>query len=539
MLRRASPWLLLVLLVFAGCSRCGDKQAVLGAKPTTPARFLPRGAQASLVVPDLGVLGEKLARFQNLKLANFVAQLQNATSAEAFVSSIMRQVGVDLRSRQAMEAAGIDPARGAGAALLGGNQAFSVLGVKDEKTLRDTFSKLARDRLGASESAEQKVPGGTLVTFSRPGAQQQQQPALGLLFTEGYALLGAGAVVPQLSTYATLPAEKSLAEEPLLSTSLKRLPAERDFHVFLPGGIGFLVPAGTTQAVTVTGTLGERAVTLRMDSPWPDTQESLAALAPKEAPELLGYVPDDSFLVARYRGDPAQLGGVWPYLVGPYVTRAVQESGFDLKGEVLDKLKPGIVAGVALSPSVNLGGGVPSLDLRRTNPFRFVHLVVVGEAKDAASLPPTLEKVPSIAQRFGAEVKPEDVNGQRVYLTSYRQGEGAHFAAVGNKVVLAAPRSRLEAALPRLAAPAGNNPVAEDLRGALQGPVLTAVLDLRRLSDAVKALPSEAWGIGGFAIKATTVRWLEATDDLRAVTLGLSEKEKALQAELTLWLAPR
>jgi hypothetical protein len=535
MLRRASPWLLLVLLVFAGCSRCGDKQAVLGAKTTNPARFLPRAAQVSLVVPDLGVLGEKLARFQNLKLANFVAQLQNATSAEAYVSSIMRQVGVDLRSRQAMETAGIDPARGAGAALLGGNQAFSVLGVKDEKTLRDTFSKLARDRLGASETAEQKVPGGTLVTFSRPGSPL---PLLGLLFTEGYALLGAGPMVSQLSGYATLPAEKSLAEEPLLSASLKRLPAERDFYAFLPGGIGFLVPAGTTQSVTLTGVLSERAVTVRLDTPWPDTQDSLAALVPQQSPELLGYLPEDSVFVARFRGDPSQLGGVWPYLVGPYVTRAVQQSGFDLKGELLDKLKPGLVAGVSLAPTVQLGAGIPSLDLRRTNPFRFVHMVVVGEGKDATSFPATLEKVPAMAPGFGAEVKPADVNGQRVYLTSYRQGEGAHFAAVGEKVVLAAPQSRLEAALPKLKGPAGTNPVAEDLRKAVDGPVLGAVLDLRRLSEAVKALPSEAWGIGGFAIKATTVRWLEATDDLRAVTLGLSEKEKALQADLTLWLAP-
>lgn len=535
MLRRASPWLLLVLLVFAGCSRCGEKQGVLGAKTTTPARFLPRAAQASLVVPDLGALGEKLARFQNLKLANFVAQLQNATSAESYVSSIMRQVGVDLRSRQAMEAAGIDPARGAGAAFLGGNQAFSVLGVKDEKTLRDTFSKLARDRLGASQSAEQKVPGGTLVTFSRPGAPQ---PSLGLLFTEGYALLGAGSVVSQLSGYATLPADKSLAEEPLLSASLKRLPAERDFYAFLPGGIGFLIPVGTTQSVTLTGVLSERAVTLRLDTPWPDTQASLAALVPQPSPELLGYLPEDSVLVARFRGDPSQLGGIWPYLAGSYVTRAVQQSGFDVKGELLDKLKPGVVAGVALAPTVQLGAGLPSLDPRRTNPFRFIHMVVVGEAKDAAGLSATLEKVPAIAPGFGAEVKPADVNGQRVYLTSYRQGEGAHFATVAEKVVLAAPQSRLEAALPRLKGPAGTNPVAEDLRGALEGPVLGAVLDLRRLSDAVKALPSEAWGIGGFAIKATTVRWLEATDDLRAVTLGLSEKEKALQADLTLWLAP-
>ncbi|HEX8438707.1 MAG TPA: hypothetical protein VF697_26610, partial [Archangium sp.] len=170
--------------------------------------------------------------------------------------------------------------------------------------------------------------------------------------------------------------------------------------------------------------------------------------------------------------------------------------------------------------------------------FRYVHLVVVGESKDTTSIPATLEKVPAIAPRFGAEVKPSELGGQRVYLTSYRQGEGAHFAAVGDKVVMAAPQSRLEAALTGLKGPAGQNPVAEDLRGVLQGPVLGAVLDWRRLSDAVKGLPSEAWGIGGFAIKATTVRWLEATDDLRAVTLGLSEKEKAVQAELTLWLVP-
>ncbi|MET0400887.1 MAG: hypothetical protein ABW123_00735, partial [Cystobacter sp.] len=64
MLRRVSPWLLLLLLAFAGCSRCGDKPG--GVKTLSPARFLPRDAQASLVVPDLGAFGEKLARYQNL-----------------------------------------------------------------------------------------------------------------------------------------------------------------------------------------------------------------------------------------------------------------------------------------------------------------------------------------------------------------------------------------------------------------------------------------------------------------------------------------
>ena len=52
------------------------------------------------------------------------------------------------------------------------------------------------------------------------------------------------------------------------------------------------------------------------------------------------------------------------------------------------------------------------------------------------------------------------------------------------------------------------------------------MLDLRKLSDAVKNLPSEAWGVGGFAIRATALRWLEATDDLRAITFSLAQKER-------------
>ena len=535
MLRRATLWPLLVLLVLAGCSRCGGPLSPSGTKGTLT-RYLPRDAQATLVIPDLGALGEKLARFQNLKIANFLAQLQANQTAEGYVSSVMRQVGLDLRNRQALEAAGLDPGRGAGVALLGGNRAYSVLAVKDERALRDTFTRFGKERLGTTEVGEEKTPGGTLITFKRPGAAQ---PLLGLLFTGGFALLGTGDLVSQLSTYATLPAEKTLSNEPLLNAALQRLPAERDFYAFLPGGVGFLVPAGTTQAVTLTGALGERAVTLRMDSPWPDTEASLAALVPQQGPELLGYLPEDSFLVARYRGDPAQLDGIWPYLAGNYVTRAVTMSGFNVKTEVLDQLKSGISAGVALAPTAQLGAGMPALDPRRTNPFRFVHLVAVAEAKDATAIAATLEKVPSLAPRFGAEVKPGELAGQRVYLTSYRQGEGAHLASVGDKLVLAAPQRRLETALQRLKAQPGPSPVAEDLRGALQGPVLGVVLDLRRLSDAVKGLPSEAWGIGGFAIKETTVRWLDNMDDLRAVTFGLSEKDKALQVELSLWLAPR
>lgn len=539
MFRRAwLPSLLLVLAV-AGCSRCG-KEAGIAAGPgaSGPARYLPRDAQAAVVINDLGALGEKLARFQNLKAASFAAQLQNFASAEGYVTAVMRQIGVDLRSRQALEGAGIAPEVGAGAAFLGGNRAVSVLGVKDADRLEATFAKFSSSRLGATEKRSEKVAGGNLLTFSRPGAAE---PSLGILFLDGpkLALLGAGPSVAVLGTLATQSEETSLATSPVLAASLKRLPSERDFHVFLPGGAG-LLPQGTVEGVTLTGRIEERAVTLHADAPWPDTQAALAALEPvKDSDALVAALPADSFLVARFRGDPSHLDGAWPYLMGGYITRAVQKSGIDMKAEVLDNLKPGLVLGMSLSPTVNLASGMPDLDLRRTNPFRFVHLVALADTEDAAKTQATLEKLPAIAGDFGAKVEASDLKGQKVYLTSYRAGEGAHFALGPNgRLVVAAPQARLESTLASLAQPAGKGPVADDLKDSGKDAALSVVLDLRRLSDAVKNLPSEAWGIGGFAIKATTVRWLEATDDLRAVTLAVSRKEKALQAELSLRLTP-
>ena len=51
-----------------------------------------------------------------------------------------------------------------------------------------------------------------------------------------------------------------------------------------------------------------------------------------------------------------------------------------------------------------------------------------------------------------------------------------------------------------------------------------------------KVLPhrGHAAELGGFAIKATTLRWLEGIGDLRAITVGSNRKDKAVQTEITL-----
>ena len=170
------------------------------------------------------------------------------------MSAAMRQLGVDVRSREALEAAGIAPERGAGVALLGPGRTLSVVGVKDASALEPPSRTLARNRLGAGERAEVKVDGRTLVTFRRRGAAL---PVLGLLVVDDYALIGAGGVVGELARFAALPPAQSLAEEPVLTASLARLPKELDLYAFLPGG-GGLLPQGSVQGLTLTGASSRR-----------------------------------------------------------------------------------------------------------------------------------------------------------------------------------------------------------------------------------------------------------------------------------------
>jgi hypothetical protein len=215
------------------------------------------------------------------------------------------------------------------------------------------------------------------------------------------------------------------------------------------------------------------------------------------------------------------------------VARAIRESGFDFKGEVLSNLKPGLIASISLAPGAKLGSGMPELDVRRTNPFGFLHLVAIGEVRDETKAGESLEKIPAVARRFDAQVKRGDLHGRPVYWSTYSQGEGAHFGLFSNKVFMAAPRSRLEGVVDALEGKSkvgAGAPSNREMIGALSEGALSAVLDFTQLANAVRALPSEAWGLGGFAIKASVVRWLDAMKDLRAITFEASARDSAVQA---------
>lgn len=523
-----------LLLTLAACSRCGKQEPASAGEVT---RFLPADAELLVVVQSAAALGQRVSVLEGLKVASFAAQLQGMPDAHAYGSALMGELGVDLRSAEAIAEAGIDPHRPLGVAFLSDQSSFAVIPLKEEKKLREKLRAFAQHRLGASEVKSEGQGGLAVTSFARPSG-----PAvLGYLAREGHALVAAQSSLSKLSSFAQVPVERALASSQSLRQALARLPKERDLWVHLPPTSRLVQGTGIAGA-TVTARLGPDALTLVADLPW-SKPGLIELLARKEGPELLPLLPTDAFLVARHLGEPARLAPYWDRLVGPYLERAFREAGFDVKAEILENLKPGASFALSLAPEAKLGGAMPAFDVRRTNPFRYVHLTVVAEARDAQKMQATLEKMPAVAPRFGAKVEPTERAGRRVFLSSYAQGEGVHFAAAENRAVLAAPLSRLEEALERLASVGSTpseGPLADpELRKPFQQRAAALVIDLRRLAESVKALPADAYGVGGFAIKATYQRWLEATDDLRAVVFALDAKEGALQAELTLRITPQ
>src|SRR5262249_19894526 len=152
---------------------------------------------------------------------------------------------------------------------------------------------------------------------------------------------------------------------------------------------------GAMHGALTSVSLGADALSLFTVQPWPNTQTSVELLrAQGTAPDLFGLAAPDAFLLARSLGSPSGLAPIWPLLAGRWVEEAVKQSGFDLDAQIFQNLKPGSVLSVSLAPTVNLATGVPELDVRRTNPFGYVHLVVAGEVKDAQKAAVTLEAIP-------------------------------------------------------------------------------------------------------------------------------------------------
>lgn len=523
--------LAVVCLFFAACSKCGksgtETPAAAAAQLT---RYLPKQVEAAIVIPDVAALGEKVKLVQDLKTTNFVAQLQGFTSGAELASSFMQQLGVDLRSREEIEKIGVDPSKGAAVALLPGNLAYSVVAVKDEAKFKLFLKNLATNRLGAGIENVYEEGGAKVTTWSRVGTS----PELGYLLKDGVAFVAPKAGADKLRAWAGIAAEQSLEQEPALTESLKRLPEKRDVFVYSPNGSA-LAKQGTLSGGTIVANLAADGLTLNADFPWPNTQDSLKVLQPADAANLFDKLPKDAFAVARFAGEPSQLAPFLPHLIGPYIERALTESNIDVNAQILQNLKPGMVAALSVASTIRFDRQ-PQLDVRRTNPFAYVHLTAIGQAKDAAQAQALLDKLPEIAPKFGAQMEKGTRENTPAILTHYSQGEGVHFALVKDTLVAGSPMPRFDEAIAAVnRTDKGPGPFSDPaFEGLFKDKSFAVLIDLHRLADSVRALPGDAWGPGGSFVKAGWMRWLDGMDDLRAITISVSSKGTAVQSEIAL-----
>lgn len=524
-------WLLSCAVALAGCSRCGKKPA---AAAGGLAAHVPRSAQGVVLLPDLGRVGEKLTRLQKLQLASFAAQLQGFGSAQAFADALAAQAGVDLRSKASLENAGLAPERGLAVVALGPNRSLAVVGVSDQKKFEAWLATQARNRVGATTSAHATRDGVEELLFSAGSGA----PLLGVAFVDGYALLARGPELPALPAAAKLPPSDSLAEDPAFVAAVKALPSERDVLAWAPKGSPLLDPTFAGSGAALSLALGEDALQARLFLPRPDAPKEVRAFEKVEAKDLTWMLDGRSVVRARFAVDPARFAGIWQRYVPGRVNLALTAAGVDVDKEVMGNAQAGGVAELSLAQSAQLGSGLPAFDVHRTNPFHYVQLFGALGLKDPKTAAQVVDRVAKNAPRFGAQMSRTTVSGAPAWFTRYVRGDGADLALVENTLVLAGPRARMLAAIPKVQAGA-KEAATLPYRDALTGPAVGFVVDLHQLTESVRALPSSAWGVGGFAIKATTLRWLDATRELAALTGGITGGQGGLVVDLSLRFAAR
>lgn len=487
-----------------------------------------------MLIPKLGELGEKLKRLEQLKATSLAAQLHGFDRSSEYGTAIASQIGLDIRSPSEIARSGIDPNQGLGAALADNGNLSIVLAVKDPPAFRAAVADYARNHWGVlSESTSQK--GG--VSWTRLSNKAGMTGQISYSIRDGVASILLDAHTQAPTPVESVRAGGRLSEDPLWSAAVREL-SDSDFYLHLPNGwrLGrWLSVPHSTVAIDFT----VQAVKFRGRI----ASSSDASLAlEKQRAEAPGEVlPDDAFLIGRFVGKPQHLASVLKGIWGSAFEDALRASGLDLQSDVLNNLNPGIAASLSLAPTAILSSA-PVLDVRRTNPFRFVHLVAIGSVKNVEQAKTALAHVPAVAPKLGVRVVEREVARRKVFLTSYTQGEGADFALIDDKVVVAAPMKRLEEALNRLGErsdPRKTLAARPDLVPYLERGALDVVVDVPRLCQSIKNLPGSAWGVGGFAVKAAMLRWLTALDDLRAFTLSLDAGRApgAIDVELDLLLA--
>ena len=529
-----------LFLLLCACDRCGTvtpKGALLAQ--------LPAHAQGTLWLPHPEVLGPKLTALSRLKLTTLPAQLLGYPDAESLWQGVIDQMGVDLRRPETLRELGLSPESGLGWVRLAPMEAggkfhergYLVLGVSQPGRLEQAILALAQKRLPSATAQRGSVKGLTLY------GEVKAAPTLALFQKDGWAYVSAGRDVEKLPEWIVAQGP-SLEFDPGAQASLGRLSATADAYLQLPQSHWENVPVGAlAAAVTLEG--DGLVAQLDLES---GLQSGLAdVLVPLSVPsgpedDLRRSLPADAFLLARFKGNAIKLEPfLRAHLPASFLT-GLESSGVHW-GTLLAQVKPGAMLAASMAAAPPLSSGLPTLDVRSTNPFRFVELTGAAPLRDPAPVEEALANLPRAATAVGATaVRTAGPPGLR-YLTTYAQGEGLSVAVSHGVLLAGGPHTRLDSAMQRLGASGSPAlpPLYADraLTQALEQPTVAMALDARQLAKALKGLPGSTFGVGGFAIRAVLERWLDALSELRGATMGMSARGKAVDVELTVrWAAP-
>ncbi len=510
----------LTLSCVLSCARCkGDTKA----DTSSVERMLPKGAVAVVVAPSIEALGQKLLQLQKLKTLDFAAALQGLRDAPTYADALMRQIGFDLRVPAALVESGIDGKRAMAVFVTANARAYVVLPIADDKKFRTALHSVASKRFGAP--VQKSVTEGTVIV-EKWSADAKSTPRIGCVFKGGYALVATDAGIDGLGTLGAVPAEQSLEQDSNLKTRQTSDASPKQLWFYFPPGSPALSKLHTIDAYGSLS-LSDAALTVRTTGKWQGDQRLLEALRNAGSP-LKATLPSNAFAAVQSLSQPATLVPVAITVLGERPFAILKEANIDLQGTVLKQMLPGTVAGLSLAEKPPIGQGVPQLDIRQTNPFRYVNLSGISPLTPDNSIDQTLKAVAALGPRFGANINPALRGPQQTYLTTYAQGEGVHFARLANSVVFGSPQAKFAALLDG----ADMQPVS------LPASAFSAKVDIVKLTEGVRALPSEAWGIGGFAMKATTERWLSALDDFKDIVLTVDAQNGDIVSTLTVALSP-
>jgi hypothetical protein len=494
-----------------------------------PTECLSARARATLAIPDLGRVGERLAFLPGLRLAQLGATLSGLASAEGLADAFARELGFDPRQRESLSAAGIDPSRPLYAQDPLDGRPIALVPFLDGPKLEALAARHAENRLGAPRRTERRQGTVRVVVFAPEG---QDAPALALALKDGYAVLSAGdgcerAVVAALERKR----EDSIAADPRFAAMVRDFAGSDAFAIFgneAPGlsRAGFSYGAGAGLYVSAA------EIRVLVHLPLADGQaKELALLSEPGGKDLVPSLDPDAFAVLRVGGDPSGIGPIVDLLLPSILAQALRQGGLELSRDVFGALEPGVAASVALAKSAQMTT-LPSLDPRVTNPFSFLYLAAIGKVKGPERAKETMEKIAALAPRFGSKVNVREQNGVKLYDTHYHLGEGAGFALAGNRVVVAGGASRMDGLLSRLDKPEPPLRVRDaGARKAIDEWGFAVAVDLSRLVTSIRELPDSAYGVGGFAIKAAIGRWLDALDEITSIRLAGRTVAKSLQLE--------